>query len=93
MPIPRQIPLSIEIVEEHFDALSKRRYADIARALKRPLDRVMEAIEEIMALEPKPGRRFGASDSRYIVPDVVVQKVGRRVLGRPQRGRASPACG
>ena len=73
---PTPDPLSIEIVEDHFDALSKRRYADIARALKRPLDRVMEAIEEIMALEPKPGRRFGGNDSRYIVPDVVVQKVG-----------------
>lgn len=73
---PAPDPLSIEIVEEHFDALSKRRYPDIARALKRPLDRVMEAIEEVMALEPKPGRRFGGSDSRYIVPDVVVQKVG-----------------
>jgi RNA polymerase sigma-54 factor len=36
----------------------------------------MEAIEEIMALEPKPGRSFGASDTRYIAPDVVVQKVG-----------------
>jgi RNA polymerase sigma-54 factor len=36
----------------------------------------MEAIEEIMALEPKPGRRFGGNDSRYIVPDVVVQRVG-----------------
>jgi RNA polymerase sigma-54 factor len=63
-------------VEEHFEALSKRRYPDIARALKRSLDRVMEAIEEIMALEPKPGRSFGASDTRYIVPDVIVQKVG-----------------
>jgi RNA polymerase sigma-54 factor len=73
---PAPDPLSIEIVEEHFDALSKRRYADIARALKRPLDRVMEAIEEVMALEPKPGRRFGGNDSRYIVPDVVVQKIG-----------------
>jgi len=73
---PAPDPLSIEIVEEHFDALSRRRYADIARALKRPLDRVMEAIEEVMALEPKPGRRFGGNDSRYIVPDVVVQKVG-----------------
>jgi RNA polymerase sigma-54 factor len=73
---PTPDPLAIEIVEEHFDALSKRRYADIARALKRPVDRVMEAIEEIMALEPKPGRSFGASDARYIVPDVIVQKVG-----------------
>jgi RNA polymerase sigma-54 factor len=73
---PAPDPLAIEIVEEHFEALSKRRYADIARVLKRSLDRVMEAIEEIMALEPKPGRSFGASDTRYIAPDVVVQKVG-----------------
>ena len=73
---PAPDPLAIEIVEEHFDALSKRRYPDIARALKRPLDRVMEAIEEIMALEPKPGRSFGTSDTRYIAPDVIVQKVG-----------------
>jgi RNA polymerase sigma-54 factor len=73
---PAPDALALEIVEEHFDALSKRRYPDIARALKRPLDRVMEAIEEIMALEPKPGRSFGTSDTRYIVPDVVVQKVG-----------------
>jgi RNA polymerase sigma-54 factor len=29
-----------------------------------------------MGLEPKPGRRFGGGDSRYIVPDVVVHKMG-----------------
>ena len=49
---------------------------DIARALKLSLDRIMESVEEIMGLEPKPGRRFGGSDSRYIVPDVVVHKMG-----------------
>jgi len=36
----------------------------------------MESVEEIMGLEPKPGRRFGGGDSRYIVPDVVVHKMG-----------------
>ena len=36
----------------------------------------MESVEEIQGLEPKPGRRFAVADSRYIVPDVVVQKVG-----------------
>jgi RNA polymerase sigma-54 factor len=73
---PNPDPVSVEIVEEHFDELSRRRYPDIARALKLPLDRVMESVEEIMGLEPKPGRRFGGSDSRYIVPDVVVHKMG-----------------
>lgn len=73
---PNPDPVSVEIVEEHFDELSRRRYPDIARALKLPLDRVMESVEEIMGLEPKPGRRFGGADSRYIVPDVVVHKMG-----------------
>ena len=68
-------PLSEEIIEQHFDDLSRRRYADIARALKQPLDRVMESVEEIMGLEPKPGRSFGGSDARYIVPDVFVYKI------------------
>ena len=63
-------------MEEHFDELSRRRYPDIARALKLSLDRIMESVEEIMGLEPKPGRRFGGSDSRYIIPDVVVHKMG-----------------
>ncbi len=69
-------PVSVEIVEQHFDDLSRRRYADIARALKLSVDRIMESVEEIMGLEPKPGRRFGGNDSRYIVPDVVVHKLG-----------------
>jgi RNA polymerase sigma-54 factor len=69
-------PVSVEIVEQYFDDLSRRRYPDIARALKLPLDRIMESVEEIMGLEPKPGRRFGGNDSRYIVPDVSVFKVG-----------------
>jgi len=73
---PNPDPVSVEIVEQHFDDLSRRRYPDIARALRLPLDRVMESVEEIMGLEPKPGRRFGGTESRYIVPDVVVHKMG-----------------
>jgi RNA polymerase sigma-54 factor len=73
---PNPDPVSVEIVQDHFDDLSRRRYPDIARALKLPLDRIMESVEEIMGLEPKPGRRFGGNDSRYIVPDVFVYKLG-----------------
>jgi RNA polymerase sigma-54 factor len=73
---PHPDPVSIEIIEEHFEELSRRRYPEIARALKLSLDRIMESVEEIMTLEPKPGRRFGANDSRYIVPDVFVYKMG-----------------
>src|SRR5213594_3040413 len=73
-PLPD--PVTVEIIEAHFDDLSRRRYPDIARAMKLPVDRIMESVEEIMGLEPKPGRRFGGNDSRYIVPDVYVYKLG-----------------
>ena len=73
---PNPDPVSVEILEQYFDDLTRRRYPDIARGLRLPLDRVMESIEEIMGLEPKPGRRFGGNDSRYIIPDVVVHKMG-----------------
>src|SRR5213594_1754883 len=68
-------PVSVEIIERYFEDLSRRRYQDIARALKLPADRIMESVEEIMGLEPKPGRRFAGNDSRYIVADVFVFKV------------------
>src|SRR5881296_1612289 len=73
-PLPD--PVSVDIIETYFDDLSRRRYQDIARAMKLPVDRIMESVEEIMRLEPKPGRRFGGNDSRYIVPDVLVYKMG-----------------
>src|SRR5205814_3877636 len=61
---PNPDPVSVEIVEQYFDDLTKRRYPDIARALKLSLDRVMESVEEIMSLEPKPGRRFRSEERR-----------------------------
>ena len=73
---PEPDPVTVEILEQYFDDLGRRRYAEIARAMKLPVDRIMESVEEIQALEPRPGRRFGGGDSRYIVPDVTIQKVG-----------------
>jgi RNA polymerase sigma-54 factor len=67
-------PLAIEILEAHFEAFQRCKYPEIARALKRDQERVLEAVEEISRLEPKPGRRFAPSDTRYVVPDVYVHK-------------------
>ena len=73
-PLPD--PVAVEILEQHCEALERHGYTDIAKALKLPLERIMEAVEEIEALEPKPGRKFAASDARYITPDVFVHKMG-----------------
>ena len=73
---PEPDPLALDIVEQHFADLERCRYPEIARALKMDLERVMEAVDEIARLEPKPGRSFSAADTRYIVPDVSVVKSG-----------------
>lgn len=73
---PMPDPVAVEIVEQHFETLERRNFLEISKAMKLPLERVMEAVEEIRALEPKPGRRFGAADTRYITPDVSVHKMG-----------------
>jgi RNA polymerase sigma-54 factor len=72
---PPSDPLAIDILEHHFEALQRCRYPDIARTLKVEQDRVLQAVQEIAGLEPKPGRRFAPSDTRYVVPDVLVKKV------------------
>ena len=83
--------MAIPILEHHFEALQRCKYPEIARALKVEQERVIEAVQEIATLEPKPGRRFAPMDTRYVVPDVLVKKVGRRLRHHPQRGRHAAA--
>jgi RNA polymerase sigma-54 factor len=68
--------LAIQIVDQHFEALQRCKYPEIARALKVDQERVIEAVHEIATLEPKPGRSFAPVETRYVVPDVLVKKVG-----------------
>jgi RNA polymerase sigma-54 factor len=73
---PAPDALAIAIVEHHFPELGRRRYGDLARVLKVTPEQVMQSIESIHRLEPKPGRRFDSQDPRYVVPDVIIHKVG-----------------
>ncbi len=68
--------LAARIVLQHLDLLEKHRYAEIAKALGVSLELVNEAAKAISSLEPKPGRDYGGQEPTYIVPDVLIQKVG-----------------
>ena len=67
-------PVAIEIAKDHLGDLERHRYQEIARALEVSVERVMEAVEAISRLEPKPGRRFNPAETRYIIPDAYVTK-------------------
>ena len=66
--------LAARIIREHFALLTRRRIPEIARKLGVHTDDVQEAIEEIGALDPAPGRRFAEDSNRVVVPDVTVEK-------------------
>lgn len=68
--------LEYRIVENHMDALGKRRLPEIARALGISVDEVQDAVERIGHMEPRPGRDFLPDNHQYILPEIFVQKVG-----------------
>ncbi|MBW2315703.1 MAG: RNA polymerase factor sigma-54 [Deltaproteobacteria bacterium] len=69
-------PLAIRIIDEHVDALTRRDFRGLARALGIPIEEVSAAADVIGQLEPKPGRPFGGDDPVYIIPDIYVYKLG-----------------
>ena len=68
--------LAVRIVREHLVNLESRRFDRLARELGVTMEQVAEATKLISVLEPKPGRDFSDSDTRYVTPDVNVHKVG-----------------
>ncbi len=75
------------IVRNHLDELGAHKYALIARNLKVSVEDVQQAARFIGTLEPRPGRMFTAEVPAYVLPEVVVQKVGNEyvvILNRDQ---------
>ncbi|MBN1557125.1 MAG: RNA polymerase factor sigma-54 [Lentisphaerae bacterium] len=69
------------IVRDHLQQLAGRKFPEIARALKVPVEEVQAAANFIATLDPKPGRLYSDEQANYVLPEVVVQKVdGRYVI-------------
>ncbi|MGC2323254.1 MAG: RNA polymerase factor sigma-54 [Terriglobales bacterium] len=66
----------IVIVGEHIRPLQNKQYREIAKAIGRPLEAVMAALDYIKTLDPRPGLRYNRTDARLIEPDVAFVKQG-----------------
>ncbi|UCG39748.1 MAG: RNA polymerase factor sigma-54 [bacterium] len=64
------------IIRDHLDDVARGDVERIAREKGVARHDVIQALEVIRELEPKPGRPFGASESIYVTPDVHVFKIG-----------------
>jgi RNA polymerase sigma-54 factor len=68
--------LAAAIVRDHLDSLGAKKYGPITKALKISIEELQQAARFIATLEPKPGRLFTADSTAYVLPEVVIKKVG-----------------
>ena len=63
------------MIHDHFDHLVNRRFPEIARLLKVTTIEVQDAADSIASLHPRPGTLVSAEDPKYVVPDLLVERV------------------
>ena len=67
--------LAWKIIHDHFDHLVNRRFPEIARHLKVTPEEVQVAADVVATLNPKPGFQVSSEDPKYVVPDLLVERV------------------
>ena len=72
----QEATLAGRIVQEQFDNLLSRRFGEIARNLKCSIEDVQAAGDLISTLDPRPGQEIAAEETKYVVPDLIVERVG-----------------
>jgi len=68
--------LAARIVQEQFDNLLARRFGEIGRNLKCTVEEVQAAGDLISTLDPRPGQEIAAEETKYVTPDLIVERVG-----------------
>jgi len=63
------------MIRDHMDLLKGRRVRELAQALDCSGEEILRHLEIIRHLDPKPGKKYNAHRSAYVVPDVYVLKV------------------
>lgn len=69
-------PLARKLVTDYLGELEKRNYQAIAKLEEVELEAIVEALEIVRSLDPRPARNYGGEGSVYITPDIYVYKVG-----------------
>lgn len=71
---------ALKIMEGQIHFLQNKQHKEIAKAIGRPLEAVLQAHEFIRTLDPKPGLRYNKVEPRLIEPDVAFVKHGDEYL-------------
>jgi len=64
----------IAIVDAQLRLIQLKQFREAAKAINRPVEAVMTAVEYIRTLDPRPGQRYNKTQPRLIEPDVAFVK-------------------
>ena len=67
--------LALRICAMHLDALAVRDFSTLKRSCKCDELQLKAARDLILSLNPRPGAQYGATDTRYVTPDVILRKI------------------
>jgi RNA polymerase sigma-54 factor len=67
--------LAYRIVEEHLPLLEGHKFKEIAARTETTFDEVVQAVECIKHLIPKPGLKYNNQKTNYVEPEVTITKV------------------
>src|SRR5207237_587983 len=70
----------VAIVSDHLKEVQNKQYKEIAKAIGRSQEAVMQAMDFIKTLDPRPGLRYNKVQARLIEPDVAFVKQGDEYL-------------
>jgi RNA polymerase sigma-54 factor len=71
---------ALKIVDKQLHFLQNKQYKEIAKAITRPMEAVIQAHEFIRTLDPKPGLRYNKTEPKLIEPDVAFVRHGDEYL-------------
>jgi len=65
-----------QLISEHFNDLIHKRYKKIASSFGVNVKVILNWKELISHLDPKPGLRIQTNNDNYVVPDIILKKIG-----------------
>ena len=72
--------MAAKIVAEHFEEFKQKKYLDISKKLKISIKEVQAQAGVIGSLNPKPGLDIISEGPKYVIPDLIVERVGDKYV-------------
>ncbi len=76
----RDDPVLVAILQEHLQELEEHNFQALAKKFELSKDEVMQYLEIIKSLDPRPGSSFSNDDTFYVIPDAFVYKIDQEFL-------------